>query len=247
MENVMLIGLSRQIALRNQMSVVANNLANIETAGFKAEHLVFEEIITPVDDTVSVDGAASDVSFVQDAKQFRDFAEGAFTPTGNPLDVAINGKGWFVTEANGAERYTRNGHFKLNADGELVNAAGAAIQGESGPITFGPGETNIVISGDGTISSSAGEKGKLRVVIFENETQLKKVGDNLFESPTPATPAENVQLAQGVIEKSNVKPVLEMSRLIEVSRSYMSTSRMLQTLGDLERRTIERLGDVTNI
>ncbi len=244
MENAQLIGLSKQMALQHQMDVVANNMANIETAGFKGEHLVFEEYIMPQAEVSGMTGQDQQLAYVYDARMFREFTEGSFTPTGNPLDVAINGKGWFVIETQGGERYTRNGHFKLNASGELVTGSGQRVLGDGGPITFSAEDIKISISKDGTISSSEGEKGQLRIVAFADENQLKKAGGNLFSSETAPIATEKFRLAQGVIERSNVKPVVEMTRMIEVMRSYTSTARLLQTLGELQRRAIERLGEV---
>jgi len=244
MENAQLIGLSKQIALQHQMDVVANNMANIETAGFKGEHLVFEEYLMPEAQVSGMTGQDQQLAYVYDARLFREFSEGSFTPTGNPLDVAINGKGWFAVETQGGERYTRNGHFKLNANGDLVTGSGQRVLGDGGPINFSAEDVKITISKDGTISSSEGEKGKLRVVAFADETQLKKTGDNLFSSEAAPTVTDKVSLAQGVIERSNVKPVIEMTRMIEVMRSYTSTARLMQNLSELQRRTIERLGEV---
>lgn len=243
MDNAQLIGLSKQMALQHQMDVVANNMANIETAGFKGEHLVFEEYIMPQAEVSGMTGQDQQLTYVYDARLFREFSEGSFAPTGNPLDVAINGKGWFVIETENGERYTRNGHFKLNASGELVTSSGQRVLGESGPITFTAEDIKISISKDGTISSSEGEKGKLRIVAFANEAQLKKTGGNLFSSEAAPIAAEKYSLAQGVIERSNVKPVVEMTRMIEVMRSYTSTARLLQNLSELQRRAIERLGE----
>lgn len=244
MENALLIGLSKQMALQRQMDVVANNMANIETTGFKGEHLVFEEYIMPETQLGGVTGPSQQLSYVYDARLFREYTEGSFTPTGNPLDVAINGKGWFVVETENGERYTRNGHFKLNAGGDLVTTSGERVRGAGGPITFSAEDTKIVISKDGTISSSQGEKGQLRVVAFANENQLKKVGNNLFSSTEVPAAAEKYSIAQGTIERSNVKPVVEMTRMIEVTRSYTSTARLIQNISELQRRAIERLGEV---
>jgi len=226
------------------MDVVANNMANIETAGFKGEHLVFEEYLMPQAELSGMTGQDQQLAYVYDARMFREFSEGSFSPTGNPLDVAINGKGWFVVETESGERYTRNGHFKLNANGDLVTSSGHRVLGDGGPITFSAEDTKISISKDGTVSTSDGDKGKLRVVTFADENQLKKAGGNLFSSEAAPVAGEKFKIAQGVIERSNVKPVVEMTRMIEVMRSYTTTARLMQNLGDLQRKAIERLGEV---
>lgn len=242
MENAMLIGVSRQSALRRELDVVANNLANVNTAGYKGEHLVFEEFLMAQAREGDAPGQSSGLSYVLDTRLFRQFSEGSTVTTGNQLDVAVNGKGWFVVQTDDGERYTRNGHFKLNAQGELVTASGNRVLGEAGPITFGAEDTKIVIAQDGTISAESGQKGKLRIVQFDNENTLKKAGDSTFSAPNPPVAAQNVRLTQGAVEQSNVQPVVEMTRMIDVTQTYVATTRMVQNLGDLQRRAIEQLG-----
>lgn len=245
MQNSLLIALSRQVALQRSMDVIANNMANMNTSGYKADQALFEEYIMPVANMT--DGVAQDraLSYVDTAGLYRDYATGDMAPTGNDLDVAISGKGWFSVETPEGERYTRNGELKINSEGILVTVEGHPVLGEGGQITFDSSETNITITKDGTISSSAGEKGRLRVSTFENEGRLNKVGLNLYEpaegeEPQPATEA---QVMQGMIEKSNVKPVLEMSRMIETMRAYTSVARSLDQMQELREEAIDTLGD----
>jgi flagellar basal-body rod protein FlgF len=244
MENALLIGLSRQMALQHQMDVVANNIANLETPGYKGETLKFEEYIQPAAESEDLTRPTEDVSYVLDARVIRNFVAGQMKQTGNPLDVAINGSGWFAIEAPSGELYTRDGHFTLNEEGTMVTAEGHPVLGESGTISFSPEETGIAIATDGTISSSAGEKGKLRVVEFEDEAQLLKEGSNMFSAPAPGLDIETPRVAQGFIENSNVNAVSEMARMIEVSRSYVSTARALDKLADLKSQAINDLADM---
>jgi len=242
MENALLIGLSKQMALQRQMDVIANNLANVATSGYKSETLTFEEVLMPVANIDGVTGSAGKLSYVLDARTVRRFDEGSISQTGNPLDVAINGKGWLVVQTAQGERYTRNGNFTLDANGQVVNGNGQPILGESGPITIGLEDTDLTIASDGTVSTAQGKKGKLRVVAFENENVLKKQGDNLFSATRPPQPAEGYRIAQGVIERSNVEPVLEIAKMIDVTRSYVSTARLLDQTAKLKSRAIEELG-----
>lgn len=244
MENAILIGLSRQVALQHQMDVVANNIANLQTPGYKGETLQFEEYIQPAAESEDLTRPTEDVSYVLDARVLRSFVAGDMKQTDNPLDVAISGSGWFAIETAAGERYTRDGHFDINEDGTLVTAEGNPILGESGTITFTPEETNIAIASDGTISSNLGEKGKLRVVSFEDERVLLKEGSNLYSAPAPGVDVATPRVAQGFIENSNVNAVSEMARMIEVSRSYISTARALEKLADLKKQAIKDLADM---
>lgn len=244
MENALLIGLSRQMALRRQMDVVANNIANLETPGYKGETLKFEEYVQPAAETQNLTQPTADVSYVLDATVIRNFVAGQMKPTGNPLDVAINGTGWFVIDTPQGELYTRDGHFTLNEEGMLVTAEGHPVLGTSGTLVFSAEETGIAIATDGTISTSAGEKGKLRIVSFEDENVLLKEGSNTFSSATPGVDIETPRVTQGFVEGSNVNAVSEMARMIEVSRSYISTARALEKLADLKKQAINDLADL---
>lgn len=244
MENALLIGLSRQMALSHQMDVVANNIANLETPGYKGETLKFEEYIMPAAESDGITRPTEDVSYVIDASVVRNFVAGSIKPTGNPLDVAINGNGWFSIETPNGERYTRDGHFTLNEAGTLVTAEGNPVIGENGSFVFTPEETGIAIANDGTVSSSAGTKGKLKIVGFENEALMVKEGSNLFSSQAAGQTIETPRVAQGFIEGSNVTAVTEIARMIEVTRSYISTAKALERLADLKSQAINDLADV---
>lgn len=245
MENALLIGLSRQTALARELDVIANNMANMRTAGYKGEHLVFEEYMMPVAREQDLPEGDGRLSYVVDVGLARDFSEGEFEHTGNPLDVAIVGKGWLVVETGEGQRYTRDGGLKISPDGDLVTGAGHRVLGEGGAISFSPGERDIAIASDGTISTATGEKGRLRVVRFDDETLLEKTGGNLFTSDaTPSAANEEARLRQGVIERSNVKPVLETARMIEVTRAYTSVATALEQMQTLRRDAIEQLGSV---
>ncbi len=244
MENALLIGLSRQTALLRQMDIIANNLANSETAGYKGEKPLFEEYLSKNAIITNVPGVSAKVSMVQDRGLLRDFSEGGMVATQNPFDVAINGKGWLVVDTPDGERYTRNGQLTRNDEGLLVNSSGYPVLSTAGTITIAADEVNVTISADGSVSTSAGEKGKLRIVNFDNENQLKKQGGTLFSSEEPSIPAEKYRIVQGVVERSNVKPILELTEMINVMRSYISTSKLNEKLDELKRRGIEQLGSV---
>ncbi|WP_350334843.1 flagellar basal-body rod protein FlgF [Coralliovum pocilloporae] len=242
MENAQLIGLSRQVVLRRQLDVVANNLANLNTTGYKRDRMVFEEFVMPTARMNEFENRDKRLSFVHDRLTFHEFAPGAITQTGNPLDVALGGNGYFVVEGeNGGELFTRAGSFVTNELGELVTLEGRRVLGEGGPITFSPTDTDITISGDGTISTSEGVRGQLRVVQFEDENILKKASASLF-SGEGAQAAQNAQVIQGSIEQSNVQAVSEITKMIEVSRAYQSVARMQEQASQLRQDAIDKLG-----
>jgi flagellar basal-body rod protein FlgF len=241
-ENAQLISLSRQIALQRQMDVVANNMANINTTGFKAENLLFQEYVMPVARDRDFPVADQPLSFVQDWATVHDLSGGAMVQTGGEFDVGLNGDGFFAVQTPGGDRWTRSGAFSLSANGTLVDVNGNPVLGEGGPIQFGPEETGVLISADGSISSSAGPKGKLRIVEFANAQELTREGNNLFAGGTPVA-ATNTSAMQGFTERSNVSGVAEMAEMIRVTRSYESIASLGQKQDELRRTAIQRLGD----
>ncbi len=247
MENAVLVGLSRQIALARELDVIANNVANVQTNGFKARSMRFEEFLRTNARGETFPTPDKRVSFVVDTGTPIDMSTGAIERTGNPLDAAIKGDGFFVVRTPTGERFTRNGSFELNSRGEMVNSDGHTLLGESGPIAFGPTETGIAIGADGTVTSNLGQRGKIRLVRFDNPQVLRNEGQNVFSAtvaPQPAGTAARIEA--GALERSNVKPILEMSRLIEVNRAYTSLANMITKADELRRTAIQRLSDTTN-
>jgi flagellar basal-body rod protein FlgF len=252
MENTLLIGLSRQVTLERQMDVVANNIANVNTTGFKADRSVFEEYLMPVAHEDNFVGRDRRLSYVQDRATFHDFSSGPSEQTKNPLDVAIDGGGFLVVQTPAGERYTRDGGLQINNQGQLVNASGNQVLGTSGPIVFQPTDHDISIAADGNVTVVEGTgrvdsvRGKLRLVSFAQAQQLLKEGSNLYSAGEGGAPQADTtsRVRQGYIEKSNVNSVSEMSRMIEVSRTYTQISALLQQQSDLHRTAIEKLADV---
>lgn len=253
MENTLLIGLSRQMMLERQMDVVANNVANVNTNGYKADRSLFEEYLMPGAHEDNFVGGDRRLSFVQDRATFHDFAGGPMEQTKNALDVAIDGQAFLVVQTPDGERYTRDGGLQLNAQGQLVTAAGNLVLGSNGPIRFQQTDRDITISDDGTITVIEGInnatnsiRGKLRLVSFAQEQKLLKEGSNLYAAGEGnfARPDTKAHIRQGFIEKSNVNAVTEMSRMVEVSRAYTQMATLLQQQSDLQRSAIEKLADV---
>jgi flagellar basal-body rod protein FlgF len=168
-------------------------------------------------------------------------------------DVSIDGKAFFAVQTPGGERYTRDGSFQINAQGQLVTAGGNVVLGANGPIVFQPTDKDIVITADGTVTVKEGIvtqfdsiRGKLRMVKFDDPLKLQKEGSNLFSAPagTTAQPDTASRINQGFVEKSNVNAVAEMSRLMMVSRTYEKISALMQQQADLRKNAIQSLADV---
>lgn len=244
MENAALISLSRQMALRRQMDVIANNIANLGTTGFKREAVMFEEYMMPVADMDMASRADGRMSYVHDLATVQDHSAGSIEQTGNPFDVAISGDGFFVVETPDGNRYTRNGAFSLNAQGTLVTNEGYPVLGDGGPLQFGDTETDIRIAADGTISSNEGQKGKLQIVAFADNNLLDPVGSSLFNTEAEPEAATAARLQQGAIESSNVQPVTEITRMIEVQRAYQTLAQMMSRNDELRRDAIGQLANI---
>jgi len=253
MENNLLIGLSRQVSLERQLDVVANNVANINTNGFKADQSLFEEYLMSGAHQDNFIGRDRRVSFVQDRATFHDLSQGPTQETHNPLDVAIDGNAFLVVQTPGGERYTRDGSLQVNSAGQLVTAGGYPVMGANGPITLQQTDHDVTISADGTITVLEGAdtridsvRGKLRLVSFADPQKLVKDGSNLFSAAAGVAPQADTaaRVKQGFIEKSNVNAVAEMSRMIEVNRAYTQVTAMLQQQSDLRKSAIEKLADV---
>jgi flagellar basal-body rod protein FlgF len=181
---------------------------------------------------------------VIDAGTPLDLGAGAIERTGNPLDAAINGDGFFVVQAQAGERFTRNGAFTVDAQGQLVTSDGHVVMGDNGPIVFSPQEMDPAIAADGTVTSSQGQRGKLRLVRFEDPQALRNEGSNLFSSAAqPQAAGATSRIESGAIERSNVKSILEMNRLVEVNRAYVSVAGMVARMDEIRRTAIQRLAD----
>jgi len=245
MDNSLLVSLSQQLAAFRSMDVIANNLANVSTPGYKRESAKFEEFITHVAPSEGQKGIQS-VSFVKDAGVLRDVSEGNIETTGGKFDVAIDGPGYFAVQAASGMRYTRNGHFSLDGSGQIVTNDGLPLQGEGGAITDTPDDGDIHIAADGTVSGKLGQIGKVRLVDFANDRALVKEGDSLYSTTQAPVTAADAKLRQGMLESSNVQPVIEISHMIEVMRSYEATATLSKSQEDLMRQAIDKLGTMPN-
>jgi flagellar basal-body rod protein FlgF len=224
------------MAIQRQMDVIANNIANMSTSAFKTERVLFEEYLM---DT----GEGESLAYVRDYGTSRDLTQGEFNPTSNPLDVAISGEGYFSVETADGIRFTRNGQFRLDTEGYLTVSSGERIlDAGQRPISVGSGDSVLDIAADGSVSNSSGLVGKLGLVSFANEQTLTPIGNGLYQSQEAPTTVENVSVVQGMVETSNVVPILEMTRMIQATRAYKSSSDILSKDDDIRQQTINRLG-----
>lgn len=244
MENVLLITLSRQMTLRRELDVIANNVANAQTNGFKRRLSDSREYQMPVaSDETFKRGGDRRVSFVVDRGTPLDTSLGQMEPTGNPLDAAINGDAYFKVQTPQGERFTRNGAMMVNAKGELVNSDGHVMMGEQGVFQIANTERDLRVATDGSITSSAGNRGKLTLVRFPNQQVLENAGTNTFTTKAQPEPALQARIQSGFVERSNVSPVVEISRMLEVTRQYQNIATMMGRSDELRRSAIQKLGE----
>ena len=241
MDNTLLVSLSQQLAAYRSMDVIANNIANINTPAYKRESVKFEEYVQQTQPAEGETGPQQ-ISFVQDKGTLRDLTQGSLNHTGAPFDLAIRGKGYFtIKTADGSTHYTRNGHFTLDANGNIATEDGGKLQGDGGDLTVTNDDGDIHIAQDGTMTGARGQLGKVKLVSFADETALQKEGSSLYSTTQQPVAVETPVLSQGDLEESNVQPVLEISHMLDVLRAYQTTANLTQSQEDLERNAIDKL------
>lgn len=238
--------LSHEQALRRQMDVTANNMANTSTVGFKREQPLFHEYVekvreAPVDD-------AKKTSFVLDFGEVHDTAQGAFQATGNPLDVMIDGAGYLNVEVpGGGTAYTRAGFIKILESGDLATAGGQRLLDTAGrPITVPPEQIGrVTIAQDGTVMGVDGPLGRLAITAFADERQVNPRGDGMMNGANGrALGAGEAKLRVGGVEASNVQPIVETTKMVEILRAYQSSMAISDSMNSMRQDAISRLGKV---
>lgn len=243
MADAKLVSLSHLLALQRAMDAIANNIANVSTPGFKRETVKFEEYIAtepPEGDEIG----PQRVSYVRDAGSIRNLNQGHLNVTGATFDLAIQGDGYFVVRSANGDRYTRDGHFSLDAGGRLTTRSGNTVVGDSGEIFVGGEEGTIQIAPDGTVSGKSGVIGKIRIVGFGDERLLQHQGAGLLSTTQQTRPASG-RILQGTLENSNVEPVIEIANMIEVMRAYQSSMGLVKS--DEDAGELGRLGSVPKV
>lgn len=236
METPLIVTLARQISVQDQMDVIANNIANMSTTAYKGERVMFKDYL---DQT----GHSQPVIFPQQAGLHRVETMGPIEQTSNPLDVALKGDGYFAVQTPTGVRYTRNGHFTLDNQGQLVTSEGYQVLDSSGqPFVFGTGIKKITISKDGTVSADDNQLGKLKVVSFANPQALQRQGSSLFTTSEVPQPAKKYDVLQGHLEGSNVQPILEITRFMRATQFYQASKKIIDAEHNRQKHAIDLLG-----
>lgn len=218
-----------------QLDFVANNIANVSTTGFKAEHLYYA-----MKEKESQEGARSDFGPTSIGI---DFTQGTLYSTGNPLDVAIEGDGFFTIQQNdGTTAYTRNGCFVVNKSSQLVTKDGAKVLGDSGPIIING--TQINVDADGTIRVDGNMAGKLKIVSFTKPKQLARASGVAFidDGTAGLKKGDANRISGGYLEASNVNAMKEMIDMIDGHRSFEAYQKIIQNMSDLDKISTGKLG-----
>lgn len=240
MENSLYAGMSRQMVLQRAMDMVANNVANMSTPGYRAQNPLFKEYIA------NPSGIKDPLSLVYDFGQYDTTTPGTLQHTGGTYDVALEGPGFVgIQSPSGETQYTRAGNFTVNQAGELVTPSGFTVAGNGGAaIIVPPGTKEVVIADTGDILADGNSVGRLSVVEFENLQDLKPQGNGLYSASAPGAPATETKVRQGMLEGSNVNSVMEMTRMIDILRTYQSTQRMIVNEHERQQGAIQRLSKI---
>jgi flagellar basal-body rod protein FlgF len=248
MDNTLYVGLSRQAVLQRALDIAANNIANQDTVGFKVEELTTRtDPISPPRSSANL----SPVNYVLDTGVARNFGQGEVGQTGNPLDLALQGPGFFTVQTANGPRYTRDGRFTLDPQSQIVDQKGDPVLSTSGtPIVVDPQKGPILIAKDGSVSQSANGQStqiaKIGVVQFANLSALSKQGSNQYSETSGQTPVPvtNAKVMQGFVEHSNVNPVKEVTSLISISRAYDRMQDIMSSTMDLSSKAVDSLGQL---
>ncbi len=245
MSGGMYLAAAGAMAQQSRLEVLANNIANIDTTGFKAERTVFrvENADEPAQ-AQETEGEIQPLSPYSPPFETRvDFSQGALHQTGNPLDVAISGNGFFSVQTPEGIQYTRQGSFSLNDQGALVTPDGYTVEGEGGAITIEAGTVDIDMTGG--IFVDGDEVGRLKITEIDNPQTLKKTGNGRF-MPTDATIAapapETANVSQGYLESANVSPILAMTEMIETTRVFEAYQKVIQSADEATQTSLKDIG-----
>ena len=238
MENSIYLGLSRQVTLRTNMDIIAQNVANMNTTGYRGQNTLFQEYLS------TPRGYDDPLSFVNDEGHYQITAPGSMRQTGSELDIALEGPGFIGIQApSGEVEYTRDGNFSIDPSGILISQAGFPVASQGGGnITIPDGSTEVNIDRNGAVSNQDGQLGQIGIFEFENVQQLEARGNNLYAIVGgEANPATETRAIQGALEGSNVQPVVEMTRMIDTLRDYQSVQKMMDRENERLRSAIQKL------
>lgn len=235
MDSAGYVALSRQSGLMREMQVVANNIANISTSGFRREGMVFSEHVARLDSEPSLSMAYGNARIV-------DLSQAGLTPTGGSFDFGIQGEGFFLVETPQGNRLTRAGSFTPSAEGELVTPDGFRLLDAGGaPVFIPPGAGQVGVATDGTMSADGVPIAQIGLWRPADPLALQHQSGTLFDGGT-LEPVEAGTIKQGFLEESNVQPVVEISRMIEVQRAYELGQKFMDAEDERVRGVIQALG-----
>lgn len=241
MENPTYIALSKLDAQQRTMDVIAGNIANANTVGYKAERVLFSDFLVQQKNTIIVPGGKA-LSFTQDRATYCDHSAGSLTQTGNPLDLALGSSGYFSVQTSNGTRLTRSGRFGLLADGTIADASSNVLLDRSGsPIQLPAGDSRIQIAADGTISGDSGQIAQIGVVDVSDVNQLFPEGGKLFRAGLPPQPAVQPKLVQGAVEESNVQPITELTQMMQTERNFQFVSQFVESEAERQQATIDKI------
>ncbi len=241
MDNAAYVAVSRLSAQSRAMDVTAGNIANANTTGYKAERVLFSDWLARQRDTTAPQGGAT-IAYTQDRATYRNQQEGGLTHTGNPLDLAISGDGYFTVGTSRGPRLTRAGRFDLTSDGTVADAAGDALLDTNGrPLQLSPTDTAVTVAGDGTISTANGQIGRIGVVRADDPMRLQSEGGQLARADSATSAVQAPKLIQGALEDSNVQPVLELTRMTNDLREFQFISQFVQGEADRHQSAIDKI------
>jgi flagellar basal-body rod protein FlgF len=241
MDNTINIALSRLSVQQRAMEMIAGNLANTSTPGFRAERMVFADWLTS-QSSGAVPAGDRKLAFTQVRATYRDQSEGSITPTNNPLDLALTGNGFFTVQTANGTRLTRAGRFSLQGDGSITDESGNPLLDTNGaPMRISPADTQLTVKGDGSLNSENGPLGQIAVVTPNDPNRLTAEGGRLFRADVPTTPVTAPKVIQGALEESNVQPITEVTRMISTERDFQFVAQFVEAEGQRKQSAIDKM------
>ncbi|HTH97314.1 MAG TPA: flagellar basal-body rod protein FlgF [Stellaceae bacterium] len=236
MQSTSYVSISQQTVLNRTMDIIANNLANASTTGYKEQQPLFKQFLTQ-------GPSGQTVTYVQDAGTYRDQSQGDLTKTDNPLDFAIQGSGYFTVSTPNGDRFTRNGRFQIGKDGSIQTAQGYQVNSTLGKPIVIPGNAGTVsVANDGTVTDTQGNTlGRIAVVKFSQPTKLVSGANGLYVTDEKPAADATSTIRQGMVEGSNVKSIVELTRLMSLQQSFTSAQDMVQGEDTRIRNAIDKL------
>ncbi|NHO32919.1 flagellar basal-body rod protein FlgF [Acetobacter fallax] len=241
MDNTTYIALSRMDTQMRAMSVLANNLSNADTPGYKASHVLFSDYLVTQKGDHTAAGSSTE-AYNQDRATWRDFTQGTLQQTGNPLDIAITGEGFFSVMTAQGVRLTRNGRFQRLADGRITDGAGNTLLDRTGqPVQLRPEDRTINLASDGTLSTENGVAAEIGLVTVDNPYTLSGEGNQVFRATTPTRQMDTKELRQGMVEGSNVNAMTEMTQLVQLQRDFEVASNLVESESTRRQNAIDKI------